>query len=66
MLETYRAMAKEAGAPTGMADAVSQVVAGVVEAGHGERFLPALPGILALMAGAPFRALDGGGPPTSG
>jgi hypothetical protein len=31
----------------------------VVEAGHGERYLPTLPGIMALMAGAPIRNLDG-------
>jgi 3-hydroxyisobutyrate dehydrogenase-like beta-hydroxyacid dehydrogenase len=59
VLETYRAIARDAGAPTEMADAVSRVVGGVVDAGHGERFLPTLPGILALMAGAPFRNLDG-------
>ena len=59
VLETYRGMAQAAGAPTELADAVSRTIAGVVAAGHGERFLPALPGILALMAGAPFRDLDG-------
>ena len=59
VLEAYRGMAQAAGAPTEMADAVSRVIAGVVGAGHGERYLPTLPGILALMAGAPFRNLDG-------
>lgn len=59
VLETYRGMAQAAGAPTELADAVSRVIAGVVGAGHGERYLPTLPGILALMAGAPFRNLDG-------
>ncbi len=59
VLETYRGLAHEAGAPSEMADAVSRVVGGVVAAGHGERFLPTLPGILAEMAGAPFRGLDG-------
>ncbi len=59
VLETYRGMAQAAGAPTELADAVSRTIAGVVAAGLGERFLPALPGILALMAGAPFRDLDG-------
>ena len=63
VLETYRAMAQSAGAPTAMADAVSQLVGGVVDAGHGERFVPTLPGILALLAGAPFRALDGSDQP---
>lgn len=60
VLETYRAMAKDAGAPTELADAVSRVIAGVVAAGHGERYVPTLPGILASMAGVPFRNLDGG------
>jgi 3-hydroxyisobutyrate dehydrogenase-like beta-hydroxyacid dehydrogenase len=55
VLETYRGMAKDAGAPTEMADAVSRSIAAVVAAGHGERYLPTLPGIMALMAGAPFR-----------
>ncbi len=59
VLETYRALAHAVGAPTGMADAVSRTIATVVDAGHGERFLPTLPGILAQMAGAPFRDLDG-------
>jgi 3-hydroxyisobutyrate dehydrogenase-like beta-hydroxyacid dehydrogenase len=59
VLETYRSMAQAAGAPTGMADAVSRVIAGIVAAGHGERFVPTLPGIMAQMAGAPFRDLDG-------
>lgn len=60
VLETYRAMAKEAGAPTELADAVSRTIAAVVAAGHGERFVPTLPGIMAAMAGVPFRELDGG------
>jgi 3-hydroxyisobutyrate dehydrogenase-like beta-hydroxyacid dehydrogenase len=55
VLETYRGIAHAAGAPTEMADAVSRVIAAVVAGGHGERFIPTLPGILAQMAGAPFR-----------
>ena len=58
VLETYRAMAKAAGAPSEMADAASRTIAAVVAAGHGERFVPTLPGIMAAMAGVPFRALD--------
>lgn len=61
VLETYRGIAKAAGAPTEMADAVSRVIAAVVAGGHGERFLPTLPGILAQMAGAPFRDPETGG-----
>jgi 3-hydroxyisobutyrate dehydrogenase-like beta-hydroxyacid dehydrogenase len=60
VLETYRAMAKGAGAPTELADAVSRTIAGIVAAGHGERFVPTLPGIMAAMAGVPFRELDEG------
>jgi 3-hydroxyisobutyrate dehydrogenase-like beta-hydroxyacid dehydrogenase len=55
VLETYRGIARDAGAPTEMADAVSRVIAAVVAGGHGESFIPTLPGILAQMAGAPFR-----------
>ena len=55
VLETYRSIAKAAGAPTEMADAVSRVIASVVDGGHGERYLPTLPGILAQTAGAAFR-----------
>jgi len=58
VLETYRTMAQAAGAPTEMADAASRTIAGIVAAGHGERFVPTLPGIMAAMAGAPFRELD--------
>lgn len=66
VLETYRALAKEAGAPTEMADAVSRAIGAVVVAGHGERFVPTLPGIMAQLAGAPFRALDGSDLPNPG
>lgn len=58
VLETYRAMAKAAGAPTEMADAASRTIGAVVAAGHGERFVPTLPGIMAAMAGVGFRELD--------
>ena len=33
----------------------------VLAAGHGDRYVPRLPGIMAAMAGAPFRDLDAGG-----
>lgn len=56
--ETYRAVANAAGASTPMADAVSSVMREVLAAGHGDRFIPTLPGILAARAGAPIRPLD--------
>ena len=58
VLQSYIDLAKAGGAPTVMADAASRVLASVLESGHGDRYLPRLPGVLAAMAGAPFRALD--------
>jgi 3-hydroxyisobutyrate dehydrogenase-like beta-hydroxyacid dehydrogenase len=57
VLQSYVDLAKASGAPTVMADAASQVLAGVLAAGHGGRYLPTLPGVLAQMAGAAFREL---------
>ncbi len=58
VLEAYRSLAHQSGAPTAMVDAASRTIAAIVAAGHGARFVPTLPGIMAEMAGAPFRALD--------
>jgi 3-hydroxyisobutyrate dehydrogenase-like beta-hydroxyacid dehydrogenase len=58
VLEAFRAVAAEVGAHSAMADAASVVLERALAAGHGERYLPRLPGILAEMAGAPFRDLD--------
>ena len=58
VLASYLDLARAGGAPTVMGDAVERVLASVLAAGHGERYLPRLPGVLAQMAGAPFRALD--------
>ena len=41
-----------------MADAASEVLTKVLAAGHGDRYLPRLPGVLAQMAGAPFRGVE--------
>jgi len=58
VLEAYRSAAQAGGAATTMADAAAAVLTTVLEAGHGDRYLPRLPGILADMAGAPFRPID--------
>jgi 3-hydroxyisobutyrate dehydrogenase-like beta-hydroxyacid dehydrogenase len=57
VLQSYIDLAKAGGAPTVMADAASRVLAAVLAAGHGGRYLPTLPGVLAQMAGAKFREL---------
>lgn len=56
--DTYRTVAHAAGITTPMADTVAEVMARVLAAGHGARFIPTLPGILADMAGAPIRPLE--------
>lgn len=61
VLEQYMELAKAGGAPTAMADAAHAVLTRVLAAGHGDRYLPRLPGIMAAMAGAGFRSLDEGG-----
>ena len=58
VLAAYLDLAKAGGAPTVMGDAVRSVLARVLAAGHGERYLPRLPGVLAEMAGAPFRGIE--------
>ena len=57
VLDAYRAAAQAQGAPTVLADAAAGIVEAVLAAGHGEGFVPHLPGIMAAMAGAPFRAV---------
>jgi 3-hydroxyisobutyrate dehydrogenase-like beta-hydroxyacid dehydrogenase len=59
VLEAYLGLAKAGGAPTAMGDAAHEALRRVLAAGHGERYLPRLPGIMAAMAGAGFRPLDG-------
>jgi 3-hydroxyisobutyrate dehydrogenase-like beta-hydroxyacid dehydrogenase len=58
VLQAYLELAKAGGAPTVMGDAASGVLARVLAAGHGGRYLPTLPGVLAQMAGAGFRSLE--------
>lgn len=58
VLDAYRTLSAAADAPTDMADAARGVLDRVLAAGHGERYIPRLPGILAAMAGAGFRPLD--------
>ena len=52
--------AAEAPSPTTMADAAHDVLTDVLNAGHGHRYIPRLPGIMAAMAGASFRSLEEG------
>jgi 3-hydroxyisobutyrate dehydrogenase-like beta-hydroxyacid dehydrogenase len=61
VLEAYMRIAREGGAPTAMAEAAHGVLSQVLAGGHGGRYLPRLPGIMAARAGAAFRALDEGG-----
>jgi 3-hydroxyisobutyrate dehydrogenase-like beta-hydroxyacid dehydrogenase len=58
VLDTYRAIAAESGAPTRLADTMSALMQDILAGGHGSRFIPALPGVLADMAGAHIRPLD--------
>ncbi len=58
VLQSYLDLAKAGGAPTVMGDAATRVLAGLLAAGHGGRYLPTMPGVLAQMAGTPFRALE--------
>jgi 3-hydroxyisobutyrate dehydrogenase-like beta-hydroxyacid dehydrogenase len=54
----YNQMAEGAPAPAVIASAVSQVYRLANLQGHGERFMPTLPGILAAWAGAKIHELD--------
>jgi 3-hydroxyisobutyrate dehydrogenase-like beta-hydroxyacid dehydrogenase len=54
----YNQMAEAAPSPAVIASAVSQVYRLANLQGHGERFMPALPGILAAWAGAVIHPLD--------
>lgn len=58
VLDSFRTIAAEAGAPSRIADTVSALTRDILAGGHGARFIPALPGILAAMAGATIRPLD--------
>lgn len=58
VLDAYRRMAADAGVGMDMAEATRAVLERVLQAGHGDRYLPRLPGILADMNGAPFRPYD--------
>ncbi len=62
VLDGYRQLAAAAGAPMDMAETARAVLQRVLDAGHGARYVPRLPGILAEMAGAGFRSLDDDGP----
>ncbi len=57
-LRFYCRMAEAAPAPAPIAQAISQVFQAANVAGHGERMIPVLPGILAALFGAPIRDLD--------
>ena len=54
----YNRMAEDAGVATPIAQAISQTYRLVVNQGHADRFMPVLPGILALLNGAKIRDLD--------
>jgi 3-hydroxyisobutyrate dehydrogenase-like beta-hydroxyacid dehydrogenase len=54
----YNRMAEEAGVATPIAQAISQTYRLVLNQGHADRFMPVLPGILALLNGAKIRDLD--------
>ena len=60
VLEAYMRLAKDNQAPTTMADAAHDALTDVLNAGHGHRYIPRLPGIMAAMAGASFRSLEEG------
>ena len=57
-LRTYGKMAAAADAKTPIADAASRMLDRAIAAGHGDRFLPTLPGILARLAGSAIRDTD--------
>lgn len=57
----YARLAESAPVPAFMAQAASQLWQLALIRGHGERYMPVLPGILAELYGAPIRPLDGGG-----
>ena len=54
-IRTYGRMAENAGVATFVAQAVNQTLRLALNQGHGERFLPVLPGILAELNGAKIR-----------
>jgi 3-hydroxyisobutyrate dehydrogenase-like beta-hydroxyacid dehydrogenase len=56
-VRTYARMAENAGVATFVAQAVNQVLRLALSQGHGERFLPVLPGIIAEWNGAKIRDL---------
>jgi 3-hydroxyisobutyrate dehydrogenase-like beta-hydroxyacid dehydrogenase len=56
-VRTYGRMAETAGVATFIAQAVNQTLRLVLNQGHGDRFLPVLPGILAQLNGARLRDL---------
>lgn len=57
-LRFFCAMAEAARMPAPIAQAVNQALLAANVAGHGERMLPALPGVFAATAGAPIRPLE--------
>ena len=58
-MRTYARMAEGAGVAAFIAQAISQTYRLALNEGHGERFMPVLPGILADLNGAPIRTLEG-------
>lgn len=58
-MRTYARMAEGAGVAAFIAQAISQTYRLALNEGHGERFMPVLPGILADLNGAPIRKLEG-------
>lgn len=58
-MRTYARMAETAGVAAFIAQAISQTYRLALNEGHGERFMPVLPGILADLNGAPIRTLEG-------
>lgn len=58
-MRTYARMAEGAGVAAFIAQAISQTYRLALNEGHGEKFMPVLPGILADLNGAPIRTLEG-------
>jgi len=54
----YNRLAEDAGVATPIAQAISQTYRLALNQGHGERFMPVLPGIIARLNGAEIRPLD--------
>jgi len=57
-MRCYNRLAEDAGVATPIAQAISQTYRLALNQGHGERFMPVLPGIIARLNGTEIRPLD--------